>query len=151
MKKLKKALVCLLSGVLVLALMTGCTSSFAYTFRIDNGDSIKISLDTTDKFKISSQVPFTISQDGTDLMHGSFIRGDAYEQCLDIIKSDESNVITDSGVKDGNTYTYWISNGTSYNYVILVNGSNTGVVLENHISEESAKECFNRLTITAEH
>ena len=56
----------------------------------------------------------------------------------------------DSGKKDGNDYFFWCYNDTEWNYVIKINGSNTGIVLGNNVSEESAKECFNRLTITVE-
>lgn len=148
MKTTKKAIACLISLVLTLAMLTSCTTSMAYTFSIDNGDSIKISLDTSDKFKISSNVPFEISQDGRVLMQGSFIRGEAYDEYVSALESAENTVIMDSGVKDGNKYTYWIYNAQEFNYVIMVEGSNTGIVLSNSISPNSAMECFNRLTIS---
>ena len=150
MKTMKKAVVCLLSLVLVLTMLTGCETYMAYTFSIDNGDSIKVSLDTSDKFKISSEVPFTISQDGKELTHGSFIHGEAYDEYVQALEADEKSVISDSGVKDGNKYTYWIYNGEEFNYVVLVEGSNTGVLLGNNVSPDSAMECFNRLTISVD-
>lgn len=150
MKTLKKTAVCLLSVIMVLTVLTGCETYMAFTFSIDNGDSIKISLDTSDKYKISSDIPFEISQDGRVLTQGSFIRGEAYEQLIATIEADEHSKIYDSGVKGGNKYTYWISGDLEYCYVILVENSNTGIVLINNISPDSAMEVFNRLTITSE-
>lgn len=150
MKTLKKITVCLLSVIMVLTVLTGCETYMAFTFSIDNGDSIKVSLDTSDKYKISSDIPFEISQDGRVLTQGSFIRGEAYEQLIATIEADEHSKIYDSGVKGGNKYTYWISGDLEYCYVILVENSNTGIVLINNISPDSAMEVFNRLTITSE-
>lgn len=150
MKTLKKAAVYLLSIALVLTVLTGCETSMAFTFSIDNGDSIKVSLDTSDKYKISSDVPFEISQDGRALTQGSFIQGEYYEQFVAAIEADEHAKIYDSGTKDGNKYTYWISGDLQYCYVILVEDSNTGIILVNTISPDSAMEVFNRLTITSE-
>lgn len=150
MKTLKKTAVCLLSVIMVLTVLTGCETYMAFTFSIDNGDSIKVSLDTSDKYKISSDIPFEISQDGRVLTQGSFIRGEAYEQLIATIEADEHSKIYDSGVKGGNKYTYWISGDLEYCYVILVENSNTGIVLINNISPDSAMEVFNRLTITSE-
>lgn len=150
MKNIKRISVCLLVMLLTLAVLTGCETYMAYTFTIDNGDSIKVSLDTSDKYKISSDVPFEISQDGRVLTQGSFIRGEAYEEFVATIEADENSQIFDSGTKDGNKYTYWISGDLEFCYVILIADSNTGVVLVNNISPDSAMECFNRLTITSE-
>lgn len=150
MKTMKKVSVCLLAMLLTFAVLTGCETSLAFTYNIDNGDAIKVSLNTSDKYKISSDVPFEISQDGNVLTQGSFIQGEFYEQFIAAIEADEHSKIYDSGVKDGNKYTYWISGDLEYCYVILVEDSNTGVVLVNTVSPDSAMECFNRLTITSE-
>lgn len=43
-----------------------------------------------------------------------------------------------------------LNNNSEYNYAILVGDSNTGVLIGNIVSEESAKEVFKRLEITLE-
>lgn len=152
MNKIRKLVACIVSLACVAALAAGCTtsSSMSYTFSVDNGDAVKITLDTSDKYKMTSDVPFTISQDGKELSQGTFIQGEAYEQYANVVQTDEKAVLLDSGTKDGNDYVFWCYDGKEYNYVIKIAGSNTGMILGNPVSEETAKECFNRLTITKE-
>lgn len=122
----------------------------SYTFTVDNGDEIKIKLDTSDDYDITSDVPFVISCDGEDLTQGAFIMAEAYEQYVSAVKADEKAEVIKTGTKRGNEYIFWCYNGTEFNFAILVKDSNTGIILGNLISEESAKECFDRMTITVE-
>lgn len=108
----------------------------------------RVSLDTTDKYKITSDVPFTISQDGKEQTLETFIHGDAYTQYVSVIETDEKAVLLDSGTKDGNEYEFWCYDGKEYNYAIMIAESNTGMILGNPVSKKSAKDCFNRLTIS---
>lgn len=41
----------------------------------------------------------------------------------------------------------WNYNDSEFNYVVKINGTNTGMLIANNISEESAKECFDRLEV----
>ena len=149
---MKKVLAAVCSVVLVLCLFTACstTSSKAYTFTVDNGDKIKIELNTAGNYDLSAELPFTISCDKETLSQGSFVLAKSYQQYVSVVNSDENAELIDSGTKDGNEYIFWCYNGSEYNYAILIEGSNTGIVLGNPISKESAKECFDRLTISAE-
>lgn len=149
---MKKVLAIVLSVVLLVCLFTGCTtkSSKTYTFTVDNGDKIKVTLDTTDNYDITSEVPFAITCDGKTLSQGSFVLAESYQQYVSVVNTDENAQMIDSGTKDGNEYIFWCYNGSEYNYAILIKGSNTGIVIGNPVSEESAKECFNRLTIAVE-
>lgn len=150
MKKMKKFIVSVATLVCVLALTAGCTTraSMSYVYSIDNGDSIEVSLNIKGKYKITSDVPFTISCDGEVLTHGSFIHGEYYDQYVAAAKNDEKAVVLDSGTKDGNPYIFWSFDGKEFNYAIQITGSNTGILLGNMVSEESARECFDRLTIS---
>ena len=149
MKKYLNAIFCVL---LLSILLIGCNSKAtkSYTFTVDNGDEIKIAIDTSDKYDISSEIPFAISCDGEILSQGSFIKGEAYEQYVSVVESDDKAELLDSGTKDGHTYIFWCYNGSEYNYAILIDDSRTGIILGNLISEESARECFNRIDIIVE-
>lgn len=149
---MKKALALVLSVALLIGLLTACStkSSKAYTFTVDNGDKIKVALNTEDNYDLSSEVPFTISCDGKTLSQGSFILAESYQQYVNVVNTDENAKLIDSGTKDGNEYIFWSYNDSEFNYAILIKGSNTGVVIGNPVSEESAKECFDRMTITIE-
>lgn len=149
---MKKVLALVLSVALLIGLLTACSikSSKAYTFTVDNGDKIKVALNTEDNYDLSSEVPFTISCDGKTLSQGSFILAESYQQYVNVVNTNENAKLIDSGTKDGNEYIFWSYNDSEFNYAILIKGSNTGVVIGNPLSEESAKECFDRMTITIE-
>lgn len=143
---------CFVLAVFMLTLLSGCStsSSKAFTFSVDTGDSVKVSLDTTGSYDLSSDVPFVISHEGKTLSQGAFMPTESYAQFVEAIESDENAVLLDSGTKDGNEYIFWSYNDLEFDYAILIEGSNTGIVLGNNVSQESAVECFNRLTLSAE-
>ena len=147
---MRKFLACILVISIFTSLFTACTSnsSKAYTFSIDNGDKIKIQLNTADNYDLSSDLPFTISCDGKVLSQASFVLAESYQRYVEVVNSDKNATMIESGTKDGNEYIFWCYNGSEYNYAILIKESNTGIVLGNLISEESARECFGRLTIS---
>lgn len=149
---MKKFIVFVVCVVLMSIMSVGCStnSSKSYTYTVDNGDKIKITLDTSDDYDISSDLPFTISCGEEMLSQGSFILGEAYEQYVSVVETDEKAELLDFGTKDGHEYIFWCYNGSEYNYAILINDSSTGIIIGNLVSEESAQECFNRLIINIE-
>lgn len=149
---MKKITALIVSFVLLMSMFAGCNvnSSKSFTFNVETGDSIKLKLDTTDDYDISSELPFVISCGDEVLSQGTFILAETYDEYVATASDAEKAKKLDSGKKDGNDYFFWCYNDTEWNYVIKINGSNTGIVLGNNVSEESAKECFTRLTITVE-
>lgn len=132
-------------------ILVGCASTYkAYIYEVGTGDKIKIKLDTSDEYDIASEIPFTISKDGSTLSQGTFITLDGYDQYIDVVNKDTNSTILDSGNKNGVEYIFYSYNNSEYNYIIKINNSNTGVILANAVSKESAEECFNRLTFSKE-
>lgn len=150
---MKRRVALIISAVLLMCLLVACnTKSFkAYTFAVNNGDKIRVELDTADNYDLSSALPFEISCNEEVLSQGTFVLAESYQQYVGVVNTDENAKMIDSGIKDGNEYIFWCYNGSEYNYAILIKGSNTAIVLGNPVSEESAVACFNRLKITAEH
>ena len=140
---------CIISAILLVALMvSGCGKEKSHFYTMSNNDKIAITYDTSDKFDVSSNVPFVISCDGKELSEGTFMALDAYYTELDAATYDtESFSIIDSGADDDIEYTFY-SDGEQYNYLIYIKDSNTSVMLKNDISEDSAKECFDHLKFT---
>lgn len=134
----------------LLASCGNVSTSKSYTFSVDNGDQVVLKLDTGDNYDITSEIPFVISQDGETISQGSFIQGEYYDAYIEAANTEEGATVLETGEKDGNSYVFWNYNDEEYNYVILVGNSSTGIILGNTISEESAKEAFQRLTISAE-
>ena len=137
----------------ILMCLCGCGSGnpyVSYSYSVETGDSIKVKLDTSDGYSLSSELPFTITCNVDTLSQGTFILADAYEQYVTVVEEDDKANLLDSGENDNIKYIFWSYNETEYNYAILIKDSNTGVVLANAVSEESAKECFKRLEFELE-
>ena len=122
-----------------------------YTFPVSTGDTIQVKLDVSDKYDLVNEIPFKITNNEETLTLGLFISLDAYQQQIDKIKNDENSKIIKEGNKDGNNFVFWSQDEEKYNYVVMIKDSSTGVMLYNSISEESAKECFEKLDITVIH
>lgn len=143
---------CIISIVCLMISLSGCNtkSTKAYTFNVDNGDKIKITLDTTGEYDLASNLPFAVSMNGTTQSQGTFIEADSYQQYLDVVNSDAKAELIDQGERDDVKYIFWCYNSSEYNYAVLINDSKTGVIIGNIVSEESAKECFDRLKFSCE-
>lgn len=74
-------------------LLTGCTTSKSYTFKVETGDKIKVELKTNDKYDIDSNIPFTISKDDEKITQGIFIKVSAYEEYETSINSSTAKII----------------------------------------------------------
>lgn len=131
--------------------LVGCTGKFtktvSYTYSVATGDKVKVTLDVSDNYSMTSELPFEISKDGNLVTQGQFITKEDYDVFL--ATYEESTVFETIGTdKSGITYITWNYEDSEYNYAILINNSNTGVILGNTVSSESAKECFDKLTFT---
>ena len=145
MKKIFKTI--LLMGVMLVTL-AGCTTSKSFTYNVSTGDAIKVELDTSDGYDLTSDLPFTISKDDKILSQGSFITLDGYKQYLAAVDGDDKAEIIESDSRGGITYTFYSYNDSEFNYIIKVDGSKTGILLGNPNSKAEAKECFERLTFS---
>ena len=154
MKKSLSIFILILSFAFVF-IFSGCSSQGggiktykAFTFSVNTGDKVHIKLDTTGGYNITSDLPFEISQDGSILSQGTFIKATQFENYVQAVSADSNAKIIEKSTKDSNQYVFWSYNDNEFNMVILINNSNTGILLGNPISENSAKECFERLTIS---
>lgn len=138
--------ICILLMVLIL---NGCglNTSKSYTFSVETGDKVEISLNTGNGYDLSSNLPFTISKDDNVLSQGIFVSSDKYEEYIEAVKNDMDAKVLDSGTKDGIEYMFWNYDNSEFNYAVLIKNSKTGIILGNNISKDSAEECFNRLKI----
>lgn len=148
---MKKSISALLLLLCLIFTLSGCGEAKthkSYTFSVDTGDKVQIELDTTGGYDITSELPFEISKDGSTLSQGIFIEAEQYASYTEAINTDGGAKVIDEGTKDSNKYVFWSYNDSEFNIVILIGDSNTGILLGNAVSEESAKECFDRLTIS---
>lgn len=122
------------------------TTKLSYTYEVNTGDKITLSLNITDGYSMTQDMPFSITKDDGIISRGTFIEASAYEVYESSMDLTEGIVNSDKGEKDGITYLYFNYNNTEFDYIIKINDSNTGLLLSNSISEESAKEMFERLS-----
>lgn len=143
----------LLIPIMILIVLVGCTKTKGFTYDVETGDKIKISLKTNGGYEIDSELPFKISKDDKVLSQGVFITTESYNQYKDLlaVESEELRIIERKN-SDGLDYIFYEYKGENpeYNYVIKISNSNTSILLGNSVSEASAKECFERLKITKE-
>lgn len=123
----------------------------SYTYSVETGDKIKIKLDTSAGYTMTSELPFVIYYEEDALSQGIFITEEDYKAYESGVEHDEKATVLSSGEKDGNEYVFWSYNDSEYNYALLIDDSHTGLILGNNISEQSARECFSRLSITTVH
>lgn len=147
---MKKVFMSLAIIVVMLLTLTGCTKSKSYTFTVETGDKIKVQLNTTDGYNLSSDLPFKISKNGNTLSQGTFITIDGYNKYIEVINSNSNIKILDNGTRDGISYTFYSYNDSEFNYVIKIDNSYTGILLGNPNSQEEAEKCFELLTFTLE-
>lgn len=144
---MKKVMGILMIGIMIVSL-TGCTTNKSYTYTVETGDKVKITLNTTDGYDLSSDLPFTILKKGNNLSQGTFIQGSYYEQYVNAANT--QGQIIDKGSNDNIEYVFYSYNNSEYNYVIKIKNSNTALLLGNSNSEEEAKKCFDLLSFNLE-
>lgn len=134
-----------LSLVAILLILVGCKRTFTVKYAVSTGDNIEITLTTGDGYKLDTNVPFNVSKDDNIVSTGKFTTLDGYDLVKSMINLSSNYTILDSGSKDNIEYVFYKYN-TQYVYMIKINDSKTGILLENNISQESAEEVFNRLS-----
>lgn len=153
---MKKNISVLLLALCFVFAVSGCSDTQdvggkthkAFTFSVETGDKVRVELDTTGGYDLSSNLPFEISKNGSTLSQGIFIEADQFESYAEAVNSDANAKIIETNTKDSNRYVFWSYNDSEYNIVVLIGDSNTGILLGNAISEDSARECFERLSIS---
>ena len=145
-----KKVLALILAVCMMAVMTGCvfSASQTLTYNVDNGDSIKVKLKTSEGLSMDAESPFSIYKDGEVITQGTFINSSSYGEYYEVVTSGEAELLEEN-TKDGIEYIFWkydAGDWQEYNYAILVSGTNTGLLLANSTSEESAREVFDSLT-----
>lgn len=144
----KKIKTLLLSIVVLLCLfLTGCKTKVVYTYKVETGDIINIEMETTDGYKLTVEAPFRISKDGDTISKGTFITMDTYETYKDSIDTQENIKVLAEDEKDDISYIFFSYNDKEFNYLIKINDSKTGIILENSRSKEDAEKVFNILKI----
>lgn len=145
-KNITTSILAILLTVLMLSL-TGCTTNMSLTYNVATGDNITVKLDTTNGYTIESESSqFMIKKDDEIISSGMFITLDGYDQYIDAANNTSGVEILEKNTKNGIEYTFYSYNNSQFNYIVKIKNSNTGVLIGNAQSKESAEECFKLLT-----
>lgn len=142
---MKKVITMLLVGCLAVLCLVGCGethTSKSLTFTIETGDKIKITVDTTGGYDFTGNSEFSISKDGETLVQGVFVYVETAHEYYDAVYEDALATV----IKEGDNYIFYNYNDEEYNYIYIVSGTNTGMLIGSVVSEEVAEECFGRMS-----
>lgn len=154
---MKKILRSAALAIFSIILLCGCTvtrtKESSLTFSVTTGDQIKVTLNRIDGYKMDSKSPFTVSKDDKDIITGSFVTKEGYDQYYDLVKGldkvdGSATEIIKEGTKDNNPYIMYkvtSDDKTEYDFIIMIADSQTGVLLGCLESEEDAESCFEAL------
>ena len=78
-----KKLFSILFSAIIIFLLSGCTTTKSYTFKVTTNDNIKITLRTNNGYDISSDVPFELKKNKEIISYGFFITIESYNEYQD--------------------------------------------------------------------
>lgn len=146
-------------GLLILTLclalsIAGCSSYMnkSYTYDVDTGDSIKVTVNIKDDFDIVNEVEgsvgiFTILKDDEPMCIGGFLPADDFDSLKELAAATYDDY-DESVTENGNEYFYvYDSNKEMAYYEIMVKDSDTILVLQGE-DESNVTECFERVTVS---
>jgi len=132
MKKIKYLIL-----VALLILTVGCfKSEKTYEFKTTNtGENIKVTIDSS--YKLSESEPVKITKDDEEVASLIFVTKTNFEE-VKALFDNNTLVAIDKGTKDNAEYfLYKVSD--DYNYVILIDGTNSGAAITSK-SEDTIKK-----------
>lgn len=155
MKKMKKrmaAAVCMMTAVIGL---TGCSTSVSLTYNVDTGDTVEVTLDTTDNdFSLGEEDNvIMVTEDDDTILSGAFVYQDICDIYEEMIKADDTIEIIEEDSANGLTWLFYSVDGLSgveSNFIVWIDGSNTGVLLASLQDSDDAKKAFECLTFSIE-
>ena len=153
-KTMKKfVIVCL--TICVMFTMVGCSahSSMSLTFNVETGDCIKVKLDTTGGWKLTSEDGIFFINDASKetILMGMFIDKEYYDMYTANLAVASGVTMVEEDESNGFDYTLWEITGSDVvelDYVGWLANSNSGVIFASMESREVAKEAFERVRLT---
>ncbi|MCH5298732.1 MAG: hypothetical protein J1E96_03110 [Ruminococcus sp.] len=152
----KKTISAVLLALLFALMLTSCTthSTMSFTFNVETGDCIKVDLDTSNGLTLSQENgEFHVKNGDQKILDGIFTTKENYDSYMGLKDTDAMNVIEEGKTGNNNDYLFYECEsdlGTEYDFIVWVEGSNTGVLVGSLTDQETAKNAFDSLTISLE-
>ncbi len=102
---MKKRILAIIIFVMVFLSSCGTTvKKISYKYSVDTGDSIMVSMDTTDGYSLTAENPFQITKDGEAMSQGMFVPIEYYDTYFVSVSGDADAMIIDYGETDNFEY-----------------------------------------------
>lgn len=151
MKKFAMLAFCTILGIMIL---TGCTTSISYTYKVETGDNVKVTLDTTDGLMLENEDDIlVITRDDETILQGTFCNIYLCDTYADLMRNDDSIKIIEEDSANGITWLMCTLDGAAgkeIDIVVWIDGSDTGLLLASLEDEDITEEAFDSLTFTIE-
>lgn len=152
MKKLRKGfmvVICMLFMVLALA---GCSTSMSYVIEVETGDDVEVKLDTGEGLLLNFEDGrFSVTEDDDMILQGLFIDEDTYEAYKNLAETDDTLEIIEEDSANGITWIFYNFDGASgmeSNFIVWIDGSDTGMLIGSLEDSDVAKEAFDSLSFS---
>jgi len=122
-------------------ILTGCKSYKTVKFDGINSEKINITLNTTDGYDISAELPFYVTKNAKKICQGEFITIDSYDQALIDLKSTSGVKIIDKGSRDEGDYIFYSYDDSSFEYILKLKKSNTTIHLTSNDKKDDITTC----------
>ena len=139
MKKLKYVVICLL-----LVLVVGCGKEKKYEYTSENTKE-KVVVTVKGDYTLSDKEPVKVMSGEEEKATIIFITKENYDQLKELFNN-KTLIAMEEGKKGSNEY-YLYKVSDDYNFVLLINDSNTGVALTSK-SEETTKKLADELSFS---
>lgn len=137
MKKLKYLLI-----IMILLVSVGCfKKDKTYEYKAQN-TSETIKLTVKDEYTLSEKEPIKVTKGEEELASIIFITKTNYEEVVKLFDN-QTLIPIDKGKKDNNDY-YLYKVSEEYNYIMLIDGSETAVAMTTK-SEETSKKLMDEI------
>ncbi len=144
------------TALLLTVLTASCKfkSSKSYTFSIENGDQIKVTLDTSDGYALSQKDGvFSVTSQEETILEGVFLLEETYEQYMGLSETTDSMAVLEEDERNDVSYLFYQfvgEAGMENNFIIFVKGSHTGVLIGSLSGQDAAKTAFDHLSFSCE-
>lgn len=147
MKNVKKFIAIFMVCIVTLGFFSGCSThkEISYTYNVNTGDRVKVTLNAKDGYTMTSSTPIKIKKNDESIAEAKFYQLSAYTSTLNAARSMSNTTVIEESSNDDVDYLFYNYNNEEFSYVIRIKNSKTCIVLTCIKSEDEAKACFKRL------
>lgn len=142
--------------VLCVCMLCACSGSLSasLTFAVGTGDNIKVTLDISDGLGLSqTENGFAVTKEEENILQALFVEEAVYQQYMDVVKEQEGVTINRQGSENGITvvsYSYNGAAGMENNYIVWIEGTDTGMIIGSLADLQTADAAFRSLSFSKE-